>query len=125
MRVPANWRWLSCQFGETLCFNATQVDVLALRVSGGYVFYQGELDVVRRWSCWPRYQGGSLWPRSVQIHLETRGGQRFQLQAKTLAHIPVLATAGRYVTLVTASRGCYNWQGQTAHGIVEFMEQLS
>jgi hypothetical protein len=124
MRVPANWRWLSCQFGETLCFNAIQVDVLALRVSGGYVFHQGQLDVVTKWICEPCYEDDERWPERVNVRLATRGGKQFQLHAKALAHIPVLATAGRYVTLVTASRGLYEWQGQTAHGMIEFMEQL-
>jgi hypothetical protein len=125
MRVPANWRWLSCQFGETFCFNATQVDALALRVSGGYVFHEGQLDVLARWTCEPHYEDGKPWPERVEVCLTTRGGKEFRLQGRALAHVPVLAPAGRTLTLVTANRGLYTWQGQTSHGMIEFMEQLA
>jgi hypothetical protein len=125
MRVPAHWRWLSCQFGETFCFNATQVDVLAVRISGGYVYYEGRLDVLSKWVCKPYYKGDKRWPEHVEVSLTTRGGRQVQMIGKTLSHIPVLSTTEGSLTLVTESRGLYDWQGQTAHGIIEFMEQLT
>ncbi len=124
MRVPSNWRWLSCQFGDTLCFNAIQVDVLALRVSGGYVYHEGQLDVVIDWLCEPHYEDGKHWPDHVAVSIKTRSGKQLHLHAKAITNIPVLAPVEGDVTLVTASRGLYEWQGKKAYGIIEFMEQL-
>lgn len=124
MRVPANWRWLSCQFGGTFCFNATQVDVLALRVAGGYIFHDDQLDVIINWVCRPHYTSDKKL-ESLAVTLTTRSGKSFDLRGKPLTNIPVLAPAENSLTRVTESRGLYAWQGQTAFGIIEFMEQLA
>ena len=125
MSVPSSWRWLSCQFGEEFCFNATQVDVLALRVSGGYVFHEGQLDVIQDWACLPHYEGEKRWPERIEVSLTTRGGKQFALQGQVLTSIPVLAPAGSSLNLVTESRGLYRWHGREAYGMIEFMEQLT
>jgi hypothetical protein len=123
MRAPANWRWLSCQFGAELCFNATQVDVLGMRVQGGFVLYGGVTEALESW----RYEAkhsSSYWPDTLDVVLTAKSGAQFALEVEVTTPLPVIATTEDEDVLVTAARANYRWGSRTAVGMVEFMEQL-
>lgn len=123
MRAPANWRWLSCQFGDDLCFNATQVDVLGMRVQGGFVLYGGVTEALESW----RYEAkrsSSYWPDALEIVLTAKSGAQFALEAEVTTALPVIAPTEDDDVLVTAARARYRWGSRSADGMVEFMEQL-
>ena len=123
MRAPANWRWLSCQFGDDLCFNATQVDVLGMRVQGGFVLYGGVSEALESW----RYEAkrsSSYWPDALEIVLTAKSGAQFALEAEVTTALPVIAPTEDDDVLVTAARARYRWGSRSADGMVEFMEQL-
>jgi hypothetical protein len=124
MRAPANWRWLSCQFGETLCFNATQVDVLGMRVQGGFVLHDGLTEALESWRYEATHSVSSFWPDTLGVVLTTKSGSQFAIEAKVVTPLPVIARTEDDDVLVTAARAKYHWGGQTADGMVEFMEQL-
>jgi hypothetical protein len=124
MRAPANWRWLSCQFGESLCFNATQVDVLGMRVQGGFVLHDGMTEALQSWRYETTRATSSFWPDALGIVLTTKSGASFALEAEVTTPLPVIARTEDDDVLVTAARAKYSWGGRTADGMVEFMEQL-
>ncbi|MEM7433810.1 MAG: hypothetical protein AAF436_01570 [Myxococcota bacterium] len=124
MRVPARWRWLSCQFGDALCFNAVQVDVLAMRVQSGFVLHDDRLEPIMRLDLRETQQPGGLWPTDVGATLTTDSEREFEVRARILAPLPVVARSPDRSTLVTASRAQFEWDGHVAEGMVEAMEQL-
>ena len=125
MGVPASWRWVSCQFGDDLCFNATQVDLLGMRVQSGFVYAAGETEAIDRWGYDATHDTSPYWPDSMEVRLETKSGREITLAAKVTTPLPVIAEPDRADVLVTAARAEYRWKGRTADGVVEFMERLS
>ena len=125
MGVPASWRWVSCQFGEDLCFNATQVDVLGMRVQSGFVHGGGETESLDSWGYEATHDTSPLWPDSMGLWLKTKSGRRIELEAEVTTPLPVIADPESRDVLVTAARAEYRWEGRTASGMVEFMERLS
>jgi hypothetical protein len=125
MRAPASWRWLSCQFGAELSFNATQVDLLGLRVQGGFVVHDGIAEALTSWRCEPTYGSSAWWPDSLGVVLTAKSGSQFALEAEVITPLPVVAKTEHEDVLVTAARAKYVWGERIAHGMVEFMEQLS
>lgn len=124
MRAPASWRWLSCQFGEDLCFNATQVDVLGMRVQGGFVVHDGVSEALRAWRYEATHTTSQLWPDSLGVVLTAKSGYQLALGAEVVTPLPVIASTKNDDVLVTAARAKYRWGDRTADGMVEFMEQL-
>ena len=124
MRAPANWRWLSCQFGEDLCFNATQVDVLGMRVQGGFVLHGGVTEALESWRYEATHTTSSFWPDTLGVVLTAKSGARFALEVEVATALPVIAKTEDDDVLVTAARAKYHWGARTADGMVEFMEQL-
>jgi hypothetical protein len=124
MRAPANWRWLSCQFGDDLSFNATQVDVLGMRVQGGFVSHDGITEALASWRYETARATSSFWPDAIGVVLTAKSGHQFALAAEVVTPLPVIAQTENDDVLVTAARAKYKWGGQTADGMVEFMEQL-
>ena len=125
MRVPANWRWFSCQFGDELCFNAIKVEVLALRASGGYVYHQGKAEALKGWSFKADMYDSSLWAKSVSLSLVTSSGKRFDVIGEILENIPVRVNTDGYVSVVNEARTRFSWNHIIGYGISEFMEQIS
>jgi len=124
MRAPSSWRWLSCQFGEDLCFNATQVDVLGMRVQGGFVLHEGVTEALASWRYQATYGASAYWPDTLDVVLTARSGRRFVLQAQIIAPLPVIARTDGDDVVVTAARAKYRWGARTADGMVELMEKL-
>jgi hypothetical protein len=124
MRVPASWRWFSCQFKDEMCFNAIRVEVLGIRASGGYVYHQGQAEALKDWSFQAQLDDSGRWARSVSIMLVAASGSRFEVTGTALANIPVLATTGGTVSLVNEARMRFSWRDRTGYGISEFMGQL-
>lgn len=124
MRVPTNWRWMSCQFGDDLCFNAIQVDVLAMRLQSGFVRHDGVTEALEGWHYDPTYSSSRFWPDEVQLLLKAKSGREFSLSAEVVTPLPVVAETENDPVLVTAARAKYRWGEQSADGMVEFMEQL-
>ena len=125
MSVPASWRWVSCQFGDDLCFNATQVDVLGMRVQSGFVYTGRETEALGRWGYEATLSTNPSWPDSMDLWLQTKSGRRIALEAKVTTPLPVVADPESQDVLVTAARAEYRWEGRTASGMVEVMERLS
>ena len=124
MRAPANWRWLSCQFGNDLCFNATQVDVLGMRVQGGFVLYGGVTEALEGWRYEASHRSSAFWPDTLDVVLTAKSGAQFALQVEVTTPLPVIAKTEEDDVLVTAARAKYRWGSRAAIGMVEFMEQL-
>ena len=125
MGVPASWRWVSCQFGEDLCFNATRVDVLGMSVQSGFVHIGGATEALGAWGYEATHDASPYWPNLMDLWLKTKSGRRIALQAEVATPLPVIADPTSRDVLVTAARAEYRWEGRTAHGMVEFMERLS
>lgn len=125
MGAPASWRWVSCQFGGELCFNATQVDVLGMRVQSGFVHVAGATEALDRWGYEAKHDSSPYWPDSMKLWLRTKSGRCISLDAKITTPLPVIADPESREVLVTAARAEYRWEGRTADGVVEFMERLS
>jgi len=123
MRVPSNWRWFSGQFEDELCFNATTVDVMGFRASGGYVFHEGVAEPLKDWSLEAKLDESKRWARSVSLELLSRSGKRFQITGEAQANVPVVINTGGYVGMVNEARALFSWDGKTGHGISEFMGQ--
>jgi hypothetical protein len=124
MRVPGNWRWFSCQFEDTLCFNATEVKLLAFRVSGGYIYHEGRSEPLKDWSLEAHMDDSGLWARTFSLSLTASSGKRFQIEGSAMANIPVIVNTGGYVAVVNEARARFSWNGRTGYGISEFMGQL-
>jgi hypothetical protein len=125
MGVPVSWRWVSCQFGDDLCFNATQVDVLGMRVQSGFVQQGGDTEALDSWGYEARHDTSPYWPDSMDLWLKTKSGRRLALEAEVTTPLPVIADPDSRDVLVTAARAKYRWGGRVADGMVEFMERLS
>lgn len=125
MGVPASWRWVSCQFGDALSFNATEVDLLGLRVQSGFVHCDGAAEALGRWDYEATHDTSPYWPDSMSLSLRTKSGRRFVLKAEITTPLPVIADPKTRDVLVTAARAEFHWEGRSAHGVVEFMERLS
>jgi hypothetical protein len=123
MRAPSSWRWLSCQFGEDFCFNATQVDVLGMRVQGGFVFHDGLTEAVTSWQYDATHTTSRFWPDTLGVVLTLKSGHRFALEAETVSPLPVIARTDDHDVLVSAARAKYHWGGRSADGMVEYMER--
>lgn len=124
MRVPSGWRWLSCQFGEELCFNATEVDVLALRVQGGFVLHDGVTEALASWRHDATHETSRFWPDQLGLELTTESGREVAIVAAVMTPLPVVVHTSDGDVVVTAARAQYRWDGRTADGMVEFMEPL-
>jgi len=124
MRVPNAWRWFSCQFGDELCFNATDVKLLAFRVSGGYIYHEGRSEAIKDWSLEAEMDDSGRWARNLALSLTADSGKRFDVEGAAMANIPVIVNTGGYVSMVNEARARFTWNGQTGHGISEFMGQL-
>jgi len=124
MRVPTNWRWFSGQLGDELCFNATKVEVLGLRASGGYVYHDGTIEALARWSCDAELAAPRQGPQRVSLALVCGSGRRFELTGTILTNLPVLAQAGGNMVVVNEAHTRFVCGGRSGHGISEFMEQL-
>ncbi len=125
MRAPARWRWLSCQLGEDFCFNATQVDVLAMRVQAGFVQLDGATQRLKSWRYDARHGASSFWPNQVSIVLVTESGREVALDAEVITPLPVIERSEGEDAVVTASRAIYRCGDRSAVGMVELMEQLA
>jgi hypothetical protein len=101
------------------------VDVLGLRVQSGFVAHAGTTEALESWRCEPRYGASAFWPDSLGVVLIAKSGRRFALEAEVATPLPVVAKTERRDVLVTAARAKYVWGERVAHGLVEFMEQLS
>jgi hypothetical protein len=66
----------------------------------------------------------SFWPDTIDVVLTAKSGYQFAIEAEVVTPLPVIATTEGDDVLVTAARAKYHWGGQTADGMVEFMEQL-
>jgi len=124
MRVPATWRWFSCQFAEELCFNATEVSLLAFRVSGGYVYHGGQSEALKDWSFEAEMDSSALWAKALSLSLTTFSGKQFRIAGTAMANIPVIVNTGGYAAVVNEARARFQWNGKTGYGISEFMGQL-
>ena len=124
MRVPNAWRWFSCQFADELCFNATEVKLLAFRVSGGYVYHEGRSEPLADWSLEAEMDKSGRWGKTVSLSLTAQSGKQFQINGEAAANIPVIVNTGGYVGMVNEARARFSWNGKTAYGISEFMGQL-
>ncbi|MEM9727445.1 MAG: hypothetical protein AAF997_02590 [Myxococcota bacterium] len=124
MRVPKRWRWISCQFGDELCFNAVAVDVLLMRVQSGFVLRNGVVERIGRWSLDEHHQTHRFWPDQIRTTLTTEGGHLVELGATITDPLPVVARTAMRNTIVTAARARFEWGGRAADGMVECMEQL-
>jgi hypothetical protein len=125
MRVPANWRWFSGQFGDELCFNAIKVEVLALRASGGYVYHGGQVAALTGWSYEAEMTAPRQGPKRVSLVLECGPGRRFELRGTARSNIPVIALTGGSAAVVNEAYTQFVWGDKTGHGVSEFMEQLT
>jgi hypothetical protein len=124
MRVPNVWRWFSCQFGDELCFNATEVKLLAFRVSGGYVYHEGNAEPIADWSLEADMDESGRWAKAVTLSLVSQSGKHFRIKGEAEANIPVIVNTGGYVSMVNEARARFKWNDKTAYGISEFMGQL-
>lgn len=124
MRAPARWRWLSCSFGEDFGFNATQVDVLGMRVLAGFVLHDGAAERLRSWQYDAQHGTSAYWPDVLSVTLVTESGRRFALEAEVVTPLPVIAQTQGEEAVVTASRATFRSGDRTAVGMVELMEQL-
>lgn len=124
MRVPANWRWFSGQLSDKLCFNATQVEVLGLRVSGGYVYDDGKAEALDGWSYTADLDDSGRWARHVTLNLRSVSGRDFTITGTALANIPVIVNTGGHVCIVNEARARFECGGLTGYGISEFMGQV-
>ena len=124
MRVPANWRWFSGQFGDQLCFNAIKVEVLGLRASGGYVYHDGKVEALTGWSYDAESPAPRQGPRRLKLDLACGSGKRFALTGTALTDIPVIALTGGYASIVNEAHTRFVCGDKVGHGVSEFMEQL-
>jgi hypothetical protein len=124
MRVPDKWRWFSCQFGEELCFNATEVKLLAFRAFGGHVHYEGRSEPLKDWTLEADMDETGRWAKRLTLNLTAASGRQFKIEGTATANIPVIVNTGGYAAIVNEARTRYEWDGMTAHGISEFMGQL-
>jgi hypothetical protein len=124
MRVPNAWRWFSCQFEDDLCFNATEVKLLAFRVSGGYIYHDGRSEPLADWSIEAEMDESGRWAKAVSLSLISQSGNQFRIEGEATANIPVIVNTGGYVGMVNEARARFSWNGKTAYGISEFMGQL-
>ena len=127
MRVPKSWRWFSCQFGETLAFNATRVEVLGLEVLGGYVFNgkesRGLRDLhleVQEWSDDGRYA------ERARLVIDVDEGETLTFDIEALTNLPVVVETHGHLTRVDEARARFTCLelGESHIGISEFMGQL-
>lgn len=125
MRAPTRWRWLSCQLGDDFCFNATQVDLLAMRVQAGFVQLDGATERLTSWRYEAQHGASSFWPDQVSIVLVTESGREVALDAEVVTPLPVIARTEGEDAVVTASRAIYRHGDRTGVGMVELMEQLA
>ena len=116
---------MSCQLEDDLCFNATQVDVLGMRVQSGFVHTGGETEALGSWQYEAEHGASPYWPDSMDLRLTTKSGRRLALEAEVMTPLPVVADPDTRDVLVTAARAEYRWEGRVADGMVEFMERLS
>ena len=58
------------RFGDDLCFNAIQVDVLAMRLQSGFVRHDGVTEALEGWHYDPTYSSSRFWPDEVQLLLK-------------------------------------------------------
>ncbi len=125
MRVPSNWRWFSGQFADELCFNAIRVELLGMRVSGGYVYHEGKADPLEHWSYEAEMDDAGRWARTVALTLRARGGATFDITGTALQNIPVFVNTGGHVCVVNEAHAEFRWAEKVGRGISEFMQQVS
>ncbi|MCB0221452.1 MAG: hypothetical protein KDH09_17275 [Chrysiogenetes bacterium] len=127
MRVPTNWRWFSCQFGDELAFNATRVEVLGLEAVGGYAYYQGRAQGLKSWDLEVlRPSADGRWAQEAKLQLQLESGERFTFAIEALTNLPVAIATEGVCTVVNEARARFRWEetGRESYGISEFMEQL-
>jgi hypothetical protein len=100
------------------------VDVLGMRVQGGFVLHDGVTEALESWRYGTTHATSSFWPDTVQAVLTTKSGYQVALDAEVATPLPVIARTEDEDVLVTAARARYHWGDRTADGMVEFMEQL-
>jgi len=123
MRVPTNWRWFSCQFGQELCFNATRVEVLGIEAVGGYAYLEGKAHGLRDWTVETKMHPGGDWADRVDLKLTLDNGTVVPVGADLITNIPVLIETEGQATVVNEGLARFSWNGRRALGISEFMGQ--
>lgn len=124
MRVINNWQWFSCQFGQDMAFNVTQVEILGFRAMGGHVYHQGQCRPLRHFALEVDYDPSGRWGRRVQLTLDTGEAAPLQLRAQALTNLPVHVTTEGLSACVNEALAQFEWQGRTSLGISEFMGQV-
>jgi len=99
--------------------------VLGMRVQSGFVVRDGTAEALASWRCEPTYGASAFWPDAVGLVLTAKSGYQFALEAEVVTPLPVIARTEGEDALVIAARARYEWDSRVAHGMVEFMEQLS
>lgn len=122
MRVPSRWRWISFQFGDELCVNATRVEVLTLIVEGGYAYYRDRPCGLRSFSLSNDAARDGSWPAQMRLELGLEGDS-ISVDVEVLRQLPVAIETDGQGTLVNESLARFTWEGRTTLGIVEAMEQ--
>lgn len=123
MRMISQWQWFSCQFGDTLAFNVTRVETLAIEAIGGHAWFEGACHPLKKIALHTDCNPATGWPRQFRLELTLPDRRTLTIQGRTRINFPVQLTTEGLTAVVNEGLAQFEWNQHTSIGISEFMGQ--
>lgn len=123
-KVPARWRWMVCQFGDQMAFNAMRVEMLGAVAWGGYCWRPQGIQPVRTWELDNTFDASGLGGQDLHITLHLANGEDVRIDGQVMVNIPMRLAENGHETVINEGRARYHWNGMVGYGVSEFLEQV-
>jgi len=123
-KAPAQWTWLTAQFGGAFGFNLSRVVIRSLDIYNGYVCRSGKNVPLRRAWLDTEFEPDGVTQKRVLLRIQDAEGWEADIEGRPRTVVPLLLRDGDHRTLVNEAFTAYRWEGRTGYGISEYLHQL-
>jgi hypothetical protein len=118
---PRMWRWFSINVGDAVHFGGIRIGTDAGDLHRGWVWKDGEHASIRQWDVRSELADDGLTHRICHVTATDKRDRAHELRGDVLRVAPIGARAGTVV-----NEGLVRWthEGETGHGIAEYLHQL-
>ncbi len=126
-RLPANWVWLTGQFGEgggELTFNVCQVELLLFRAFGGFVYEDGVNHLVDDFDIETDFASDGVTQKALRLVVRYGGGRTIEIDGRVKKVAPIAMAHGLYRIVVNEGMTEYTCRAGICNGVSEYLFQL-
>ncbi|MDZ4825851.1 MAG: hypothetical protein SGJ13_05220 [Actinomycetota bacterium] len=121
---PKMWRWFSINIGDDVHFGGIRIGTEVGDLHRGWVWKDGEHSSITDWDVKTEVADDGVTHRVSYVRATDKLGRVHELQADVLRVAPGPAGVKPNTTIVNEGLARWTYEGQTGHGIAEYLHQL-